>query len=174
MTGQIHAGRRVTLTEDSAGIASAIIALTRGPLPVTPSRFTGDDLVCLSAAILAELDLVKGRAPSMAEDFNRVMRTVPAAVGRRPLELLESELEELAEMVTDAIAGYVPRRRDVPAESVRVGDIIDDERAAYVLRVGYIARGRRFLTFRAFHPEAHVSPNPAVRVLIGDTVTVAR
>lgn len=65
-------------------------------------------------------------------------------------------------------------RIEVPAESVQIGDLIDDERAAYVLQVGYIARGRQFFTFRSYHPEAHVSPNPAVRVLIGDTVTVDR
>ena len=77
------------------------------------SRFTGDDLICLSARIAAELDSVTDRPVSIAEDFNRCMREAPRAIGCQPLDLRLSEVEEMAEMVTDAIAG---RSGDVPAQ----------------------------------------------------------
>ena len=67
--------------------------------------------MCLSARIAAELDKITDRAPSIAEDFNRCLSTAGEAIGRRPWDFNASELDELAEMVCDAIAG---RSGDVP------------------------------------------------------------
>ena len=79
---------------------------------VTASRswLTGDDLIALSARIAAELDKITGRAPSIAEDFNRCLSTAGEAIGREAWDFNASELDELAEVVCDAIAG-----RSVPA-----------------------------------------------------------
>lgn len=72
------------------------------------SWLTGDDLIALSARIAAELDQITGRVPSIAEDFNRCLSTAGEAIGRRPWDFNASELDELADMVCDAIAGRDP------------------------------------------------------------------
>lgn len=72
---------------------------------MTAQTFSGDDLLCLSASIAATLDAVTDRTPSIAADFNRCMVAAPGAIGRRPYDLNDAELDELAEMVADAIAG---------------------------------------------------------------------
>lgn len=66
---------------------------------------TGDDLIALSARIAAELDKITGRVPSIAEDFNRCLSTAGEAIGRPAWDFNAEELDELAEMVCDAIAG---------------------------------------------------------------------
>lgn len=62
--------------------------------------------------------------------------------------------------------------RRIPATAVRIGDIIDDDRFPHVCQVGHIAMGRQFVTFRPYHPDANVRPNPPCRVPIGESVTI--
>lgn len=63
-------------------------------------------------------------------------------------------------------------RQAVAAERVRVGDVLTDERWSTVLRVGHVTIGPKWVTFRAFHPEAHVYPNTPRRVRRGELVDV--
>lgn len=74
---------------------------------MTPFRtwLTGDDLIALSARIAADLDRITGRVPSVALDFNRLMSGAPEAIGRKPWDFNADELDDLACMVIDAIAG---------------------------------------------------------------------
>lgn len=60
----------------------------------------------------------------------------------------------------------------VPAESLAPGMLVDDERLPAVLLVGHVRIGPKWVTAWAFHPEAHVSPNPGRRFARGSTVTV--
>lgn len=62
----------------------------------------------------------------------------------------------------------------IPAIELERGCIIDDERFPHVMVVGHLTIGRKWVTARSFHPESHVSPNPAYRIAIGDTVQVGK
>lgn len=65
-----------------------------------------------------------------------------------------------------------PPHRTIPAEHVTIGQIIDDERFAHQMRVGHIATGPKWVTFRSFHPKANIFPNVGYRVRRGETVRV--
>lgn len=60
----------------------------------------------------------------------------------------------------------------VPAVQVTPGMLVDDERFPTVLLVGHVTIGRIWVTLRAFHPEAHVSPNPPRRLSVNESVRV--
>lgn len=64
------------------------------------------------------------------------------------------------------------RRESVPVESLRPGMEIDDERFRYVMRVGHVVVGPKWVTARAWHPDARVCPNTPYRLRRGDTVRV--
>ena len=94
------------------------------------SWLTGDDLIALSARIAAELDTVTDRVPSIAEDFNRCLRTAGEAIGRPAWDFNASELDELACMVIDAIAGRVADRLEylrgeIRAERISYGELAE-------------------------------------------------
>lgn len=63
-------------------------------------------------------------------------------------------------------------RRRAPVTSVQVGDVVVSELWPYHFRVGHIAVGRKWVTLRAFHPDANVYPNPPRRVLIGGSIDI--
>jgi hypothetical protein len=75
------------------------------PAPRTENRLTGDDLVTIAAAIHADLDKLR-RPASIAEDFNRLAREVPRSIGCTNLDLRESELFEISDMVAAAILDH--------------------------------------------------------------------
>jgi hypothetical protein len=64
-------------------------------------------------------------------------------------------------------------KRTIPATDLQVGMLIDDERFRHVMKVGWLLHGRKFVTARAFHPEARVYPNTPFRFLLDDTVQVS-
>lgn len=63
-------------------------------------------------------------------------------------------------------------RRIIPAEALRPGMRLDDERFAHVMDVGHVTIGPRWVTARAFHPHAHVYPKTAYRIARGDTCRI--
>lgn len=63
-------------------------------------------------------------------------------------------------------------RTAIPAEKLALGMVVNDERYSCVIEVGHITVGPKWVTVRAFHPEANVWPKSAQRFQRGSTVTV--
>lgn len=63
---------------------------------------------------------------------------------------------------------------DIAAEELAAGMVVVDERLNFDLLVGHVVVGSKWVTARAFHPQANVYPNPPRRFRRGDTVRVRR
>ena len=94
------------------------------------------------------------------------------AEGAEILETLRADYQELEPIEVPPAETPVARTVEVPARDLVVGLVVDDERFPHVVPVGYAKVGRKWVTFRAFHPDAPVYPNPPRRVPVNGTVRV--
>jgi hypothetical protein len=89
-------------------VALARIALDR-PARCNVNRLTGDDLCTISQSIADQLDAL-ARPATIADDFARIARTAPRSIGLAPMDLRQSECDEIADMVAAAILDHAAVR----------------------------------------------------------------
>jgi hypothetical protein len=67
----------------------------------------------------------------------------------------------------------VPPWRMIPASQLERGMILDDERFRFVMDIGHVRIGSKWVTAWSFHPDARVYPNTPYKLRVTELVRIA-